>query len=299
MSALKVTAFNQKTIINPDGSKGKVLFTTIDFSESASFECDFRYFSISGPRTSFVPRSITIDNSSNAASVSVTVDSEIKYPHVATPGQIRTFQIPYSDAPSSVLFSSTLAGSSTPVNLYFFDSVLQPDASGSVGSNVTVTNPSIPIQIIDPALVAPADGINPGTALPTDSLGFVYIGGNTWARKRAETEVGSFSGITAAGDTAILPAGNFRVYGIRLYMSGDVASASALDDEIQILDGTVKIVEAKPYIPAASVNQLGGLEILEWKSRQGWAMTGGQLNLNVGQALTSGNIYGHVNYGAI
>ncbi len=297
MSALKVTAFNQKTIINPDGSKGKVLFTTIDFSESAAFECDFRYFSVSGPRTSFTPRSITIDNSNNAASVSVTVDSEIKYPHVATPGQIRTFQIPYSDAPSSVLFSSTLAGSSTPVNIYFFDSVLQPDASGSVGSNVTVTNASIPVEIVDPALVAPADGINPATALPTDSLGFVYIGGNTWDRKREETQVFPFSGIVAAGDTAILPAGNFRVFGVSLYVSGDAVAAG--DNEIDVLDGSAIILKSRPNIPATAIATLSDRRFFEWQSRMGYVMTGNQLNLNIGTALTAGNIYGFVNYGAV
>lgn len=276
----KITTFLHKSITDPSGRKGYVVWSPngINFQNASSFAADFRYFSLSGPRVPFIPRSITIDNSNNANSVSVIVDDEIQYPHVAQPGQIRTFQIPYSTEPGSIVFTSTQASVSTVVPVYFFDTVMTPDSTGQTGSAVTVEN-TVPVIIsssdatLDVSITGQTGSLSVVQGTPTNPLPF-----NT---------------ITAAGSTSLL-AVNKVIKSIQLWAAGGTIQGVAGLNLIQFLDGAKNIANFQPSIPAAALSSLAfELGTVHFPDG-GYQMTGGDLYINLQTALTGGALYGNI-----
>ncbi len=259
----------------PDGSKGWLLRFDLDFSAFASYKIKLRYFQYSGEQIKFTPRSIQINNSSNANSVNVVYDNSIQYPHLAIAGQISIAQVPFLKNLSDILLTSTIAAGLI-ISVYISDYPMSPDSIGQSGSAVTVVN-TVPVNI--------------------ENAPDVYVTNTPTVILQSGAVPLPFSGITAAGLTALL-AVNKLIFSIDLWASGDAIQAAAGDNLITVYDGTatgVPILEAKPNFPAASLGQIA-FKIGKIVIPSGYQMVNGALNINLTTALTGGNIYGNVVY---
>ncbi len=258
----------------PDGSTGHVLRFDLDFLNDSQFNIKLRYFSVSGQQIKFTPRSLAINNTNNSNPVSVVYDNFLQFPHLANSGMIEVAQMPMIASVPDIVFSSVQATVSTPVQVFLSDFPMNPASFGVTGSSVVVTN-TVPVNINGQPISVNVNNI-PNVV-----------------RENAGRNNTPFSGITAAGSTELLSA-DTTIYGVKVYLSGDSIIGTAGDNLIEITDGTTVIGVCKPYIPAASAGALGGVEVLDLPFPGGYTMVNGSLNINLGTALTGGNVYGNI-----
>lgn len=260
----------------PDGSTGHVLRFDLDFLNDSQFDIKLRYFSTSGQQIKFTPRSLAINNTNNSNPVSVVYDNFLQFPHLANSGMIEVAQMPMIASVPDIVLSSVQAASSTPVQVFLSDFPMNPATFGSTGSAVVVTN-TVPVNINGQPILVNVNNI-PNVV-----------------RNNAGRNNTPFSGITAAGSTALINA-NTIIYGVKVYLSGDSIMAAAGDNLIEITDGATVIGVCKPSLPAASSGVLGGVQVLDLPFPGGYTMVNGSLNINLGTALTGGNVYGNISH---
>ena len=260
----------------PDGSTGHVLRFDLDFLNDSQFDIKLRYFSTSGQQIKFTPRSLAINNTNNSNPVSVVYDNFLQFPHLANSGMIEVAQMPMIASVPDIVLSSVQAASSTPVQVFLSDFPMNPATFGSTGSAVVVTN-TVPVNINGQPILVNVNNI-PNVV-----------------RNNAGRNNTPFSGITAAGSTALINA-NTIIYGVKVYLSGDSIMAAAGDNLIEITDGATVIGVCKPSLPAASSGVLGGVHVLDLPFPGGYQMVNGSLNINLATALTGGNVYGNISH---
>lgn len=270
-----VSNLQVSTLKNSDEKNGFVISGVMDLSISAEWEVNINSLMIGG--IGKVVRSIVVNNSANTSPINAVFDRTLKYPNEIAGGQIRTFQVPKIEEPSDVIFSSTLTGSTTIVPFFLYSDNLNPDTTGGSGSVVTVAN-TVAVDISGSTVNLPVV-IQAGSA----TVPVVQTG---------PTGITPFDGIIAAGNTVILSA-DAIIYRMKLYLSGNTTLATAGSVTAEVLDGTKIIGYAVPEVGTAAI--AGADEILDIDfGINGYSMSGGSLNINLGTALTGSGIYGYV-----
>lgn len=82
-------------VLPPVDQRMRVGFLALDFSLSPSYEYDFSYTSNDGAE--IVVQSLVIDNSANAADLTITVDKSLQFSRTVKAGEFRTFNVPAFD----------------------------------------------------------------------------------------------------------------------------------------------------------------------------------------------------------